>query len=301
MGCGVCGNSAGNRTIVAREMMFGTRERFEYEECGACGTLQLKDPPRDLSPWYPPEYYAHQVPSPLPVKLQPLRRLRTELALRGLPFFPRGRPAWLDWLRGLSTCASILDIGCGNGTLLLNLAQEGFRDLVGTDPYLSDELERPGLRLLKADLRDLDGSFDVAMFHHSFEHLSDPHATFDEVRRLAQRVIIRIPVPAWAWRFYRADWASLDPPRHLYLFTPGAMRQLAGAHGFVVTRVTYDSTAFQFIASEKYRRDLPLHEVGGQTELFTQDEIVWFERRATLLNEIGEGDTACFQLERVAP
>ena len=38
-------------------MMFGTREPFEYLECGQCGTLQLIDVP-DLARHYPIEYFS---------------------------------------------------------------------------------------------------------------------------------------------------------------------------------------------------------------------------------------------------
>ena len=56
--CRICGNSENNRKHIAREMMFGTRERFEYLECARCGTVQLIDVP-DLSRYYPEDYYAH--------------------------------------------------------------------------------------------------------------------------------------------------------------------------------------------------------------------------------------------------
>ena len=42
----------------AREMMFGLRDRFLYGECRDCGSLVLLDPPADLGPYYPPDYYS---------------------------------------------------------------------------------------------------------------------------------------------------------------------------------------------------------------------------------------------------
>src|SRR5206468_2718584 len=56
--CRLCGNDAGNRAFVAREMMFGLREAFDYFECAACGCLQIAQVPRDLSKYYPPQYYS---------------------------------------------------------------------------------------------------------------------------------------------------------------------------------------------------------------------------------------------------
>src|SRR5262245_30781001 len=55
--CEVCGHTAGNKALVAREMMFGWKDEFEYVECGACGCLQLSNVPLDLNRYYPDDYY----------------------------------------------------------------------------------------------------------------------------------------------------------------------------------------------------------------------------------------------------
>ena len=60
--CRICGNASDNRAHVAREMMFGTRERFDYVECARCGCLQIRDVPADLSPYYPADYYSLAAP-----------------------------------------------------------------------------------------------------------------------------------------------------------------------------------------------------------------------------------------------
>jgi len=43
--CRICGNSVGNKTHAAREMMFGMRDVFHYLECASCGCVQLVDTP----------------------------------------------------------------------------------------------------------------------------------------------------------------------------------------------------------------------------------------------------------------
>jgi len=48
MACRICGADEVSERITAREMMFGTREAFEYFPCGSCGTLQVADIPEDL-------------------------------------------------------------------------------------------------------------------------------------------------------------------------------------------------------------------------------------------------------------
>src|SRR6266852_6035050 len=58
--CKVCGNASGNKTHLAREMMFGLRNEFEYLECGCCGCVQLVAPPEDMAKYYPKDYYSYQ-------------------------------------------------------------------------------------------------------------------------------------------------------------------------------------------------------------------------------------------------
>ena len=55
--CPICGVEDIPRIHHAREMMFGTRERFDYRECPACGTLQIAAVPADLERHYPSGYY----------------------------------------------------------------------------------------------------------------------------------------------------------------------------------------------------------------------------------------------------
>src|SRR5215212_7226945 len=59
--CRVCGNSSGNRVHRAREMFAGTRDEFDYVECAACGTLQIREVP-DLRPYYSGDYYSRRPP-----------------------------------------------------------------------------------------------------------------------------------------------------------------------------------------------------------------------------------------------
>src|SRR4051812_1009865 len=57
--CQVCSYSiTDDHRHAAREMMFGTRETFDYFECTYCGCLQLHPVPHDLPRFYPPQYRA---------------------------------------------------------------------------------------------------------------------------------------------------------------------------------------------------------------------------------------------------
>lgn len=60
--CRICGNAHQNQRFAAREMMFGSRDKFDYLECARCDCLQIEEVPADLSQYYPANYYAFQRP-----------------------------------------------------------------------------------------------------------------------------------------------------------------------------------------------------------------------------------------------
>src|SRR5690349_17021613 len=62
--CRVCGNAAGNRTFTAREMQFGFRDEFQYDECARCECLQIAAIPENLSKYYPKDYYSFRSDGP---------------------------------------------------------------------------------------------------------------------------------------------------------------------------------------------------------------------------------------------
>jgi SAM-dependent methyltransferase len=309
--CRVCNNSRDNSAVTAREMMFGTREQFRYFSCAQCGCLQIAEIPADLARHYPDSYYSYSEVSakdaPYWERLLLRARLRAmlgekETLIGRIASARRPGPENVKtWFRtaGIRSGDSILDVGCGQGSLLVRLHREGFRRLTGVDPFIQHDLRYPGgVQVLKRDLAELEGSFDFVMSHHSFEHMPDPLGALKDVRRLLKRdrfTLVRIPVVAAAWEEYGIDWVQLDAPRHLYLHTERSMALLAEMAGFEIRHVVYDSWEFQFWGSEQYRMDIPLRE----SHQFTASQLSEFRARATELNQAGRGDQACFFLQAV--
>jgi hypothetical protein len=78
---------------------------------------------------------------------------------------------------------------------------------------------------------------------------------------------------------------------------------LAERVGFSITKLVYDSEAFQFHGSEQYAMDIPMNDprtFRGATDssIFTQEQFDDWIKLAARLNEEGRGDQACFYLKR---
>lgn len=313
MTCKICGNSERNKTHVAREMMLGLREEFTYCECASCGCLQLVDVPENMARYYPANYYSYASGRSLGSFLRSQRAAYARNGvnpLGALISFLYGPDAAIDSIvrLKLSKTASILDIGCGSGGLLLNLKRAGFNNLTGLDPFLAADVETNGMRLLRKELFELEGEFDVVMLHHAFEHMAEPQRVLKQLNRILcpnGQVILRTPVSdGYAWKQYGVNWHQLDAPRHLFVHTRKSMAIIAEEAGLSISEIVYDSSLTQFIISEQYARNISQADQRSYTNnpfrsLFSLREISSFRRQARQLNEAKNGDSACFYLRKV--
>ncbi|MEP6848115.1 MAG: class I SAM-dependent methyltransferase [Acidobacteriota bacterium] len=201
----------------------------------------------------------------------------------------------------------ILDVGCGAGRLLNLLNYYGFKNLTGADVFIEQDIKYAnGVKIHKRELDDVEGTFDLIMFHHSLEHFVEPRAALKNAHSLLQKrkyCVVRIPVAAYAWEKYGRNWVQLDAPRHINLFTEASFRRMAREIGFDVENVVYDSTAFQFVGSEQYVRDIPLAESFEDSDTFLQnlfgkEQLTEWGEEAEKLNADHRGDQACFYLKK---
>ena len=322
--CRICANDASHARFSAREMMFGTREVFQYFQCIACGCLQIDKIPEDIGKYYPVGYGGHSLrrkksQGKILSYLQK-QRYRNAIFDRGYkvnrllsPFVPithhkvdNALPV-IDILKiaGVSRFdARFLDVGCGNWSKWLEyLSAMGFSRLNGIDPLIAESVSDHGIEIRKQSITDTQGQFDVITYHHSLEHISDQQEQFLNAKRLLAPggvLIIRIPiVSGWTWQRYGVNWVEMDPPRHLYLHSRKSVAWLARTAGFELFKTVCDSTEFEFFGSEQYKLDIPLDSPTSywknpESSGFSEGDISKFRKLAEAANREQQGGRAAF-------
>lgn len=321
MNCKICDNRENNKEYTVKEMMFGSSDPFIYFQCANCQCLQIAEMPSDLSKYYPCDYYSfsHPLKQRCSNPAQSLQNIYaafskgfyTKINCMAGPFlkmFLRKDSHKLKKIR-ISKKSRILDIGCGNGNFLYALCTLGFKNLLGIDPFLKNTLEYDnGLKIVKQDVFDLSGKWDLIMFHHSFEHMPDPLDNLRAVGNLlsAQGIcLIRIPtVPSYAWEHYSTNWISLDAPRHLFLHSIESIKILAQKSNLSIEAIIYDSTNLQFWGSEQYKKNIPLisarsYAVNKKNSIFNRKDIREFNKMTRNLNRLKQGDHIAVYLKKI--
>lgn len=315
--CTICGNTVNNKIHIAQEMMFGFRDKFEYLECGQCGCVQLTNVLADLAKYYPNNYYSFfkvtykYNPLKIFLKKQMIKyRVHKKFNLIGKLFsyfYPNDEDfyAWFEKLQ-LPFDARILDVGCGNGNLLLKFKKSGYNNIVGVDPFIAKDIHYPGgVTIHKKSLDQIVGEYDLIIFNHSFEHMPDQKEVLHKVFSLLRKggcVLISVPVAGtYAWRHYGVNWVQLDAPRHLFLHTVKSMKLLGAQAGFGKVEAEFNSRDFQFWGSEQYLKGIPLRDPRSYAELydeslFSKQQMQEFREKAEALNKANDGDAVSFYL-----
>lgn len=164
----------------------------------------------------------------------------------------------------------LLEVGCGQGHLLAEASRLGY-DVTGVDvsPSAADAAGRllgDGGRVLCGQLDDLrlpPGSFDVCVLADVIEHVRDPVAFLQAVRRLLApggSVLIATPsLDSWSARLLRQDWMEWKP-EHLTYFDRNTVQNAlfkAGYRGAVV-RPARKALTLDYVARHFARYPVPV-------------------------------------------
>lgn len=225
VGCLLCGSEN-------RQLLFNTI--LPVSRCNDCGFVYTSSQPKSvaMSSVYPLNYMPHH---PKPVRGHLRGRFRALLRpyLGGTEYLirPPGR---------------LLDIGCGAGDLLREMALKGWNvhgvELVQTSAEIAAKYGEIVCGSWEAAIeRWPPHSFDLITMIHSLEHLHDPLRAVQTLRTLLRhdgRIIIEVPsVKGLFTRLRGAPYYGL--PYHLSHFTPSTLKRLLRQSGYRVVRQRY--------------------------------------------------------------
>lgn len=138
---------------------------------------------------------------------------------------------------------SVLDIGCGNGRFL-GFVKSLRKDveIYGTEMEgnsASRAAKIPSIHLKTGTLREGDfaaESMDAVTLFHVFEHLTEPQQTLDTISRIVKKngvLVMSFPnIDSFQSHIFKGKWLHLDPPRHIFFFSPKDFKQQMNCYGF---------------------------------------------------------------------
>ncbi len=145
----------------------------------------------------------------------------------------------------------ILDVGCSIGDFLEVAKSRGWNPSgIDVSPFLHDWVkENLGFEIQIGDFLEApyeDDSFDVVHMGDSIEHMLDPSAALEKVRRVLKKDgigYVRVPdAKAISPRIFGINWIQLKPTEHLFYFTRATMRKMLEQKGFRVLKMGTSGT-----------------------------------------------------------
>ena len=236
--CGICGQEGEFQSYLVREMMQGTKDEFEYFVCPHCGCLQITKVPDDLERYYGKNYYS-------------------------MKFIADN-----EFLKPVNNKDPFLDVGCGTGQSLYQMALEGHGNLWGCDPFIEEDISYGDrVYIKKCGIEEIggEGKFKYIRMGDSLEHVENPIDVLKHAKRLIQNDgVIEVKTPRFpniAFDMFETHWFQLDAPRHLFIYSDDTIRYMAERAELKIESITCDSTNWQIIKSFFYQHGVPYTEI----------------------------------------
>ncbi len=161
------------------------------------------------------------------------------------------------------TTGAILDIGCGTGAFL-NIMQKSGWNITGLEP--DNAARKKAKELYQLNIENSEKlfslpaqSFDAITMWHVLEHVHELHNYIEQLKKLLKpdgKLFIAVPnYTSYDAKIYKEFWAAYDVPRHLYHFSPMAMKILLENHRLKIDLIKpmwYDSFYVSML-SEQYK------------------------------------------------
>lgn len=222
--------------------------------CLCCGLIYQNPRPtlKEIGQHYPPEYEAYHYHSELNHQ-STLSRWAAEYGIAK-------RRRYVTRYKRLGT---LLDVGCGTGLFLKGMKQSGCWELWGIEPSMqaAEVARQLGFRVFTATLQEVDlpeQYFDVVTLWDVIEHLHDPASALRQIANVLKPdgiLVIRTPnFESWEARLFGPYWSGLEPPRHLFVFTPRTLEAMLAKTGFRILHRDCRSGGYMvFVRSVQFR------------------------------------------------
>lgn len=241
MNCKLCAGESKPLYQKLFDDRYGYPGTFDLYQCTVCGFAQTV-----------PELSAEQL-TQLYTDYYPRKQLTAADVQQAAKF----RPGWTGWLaarlRGtLNTChyyakpgQRVLDVGCGDGTSLLDITQLG-AEAYGTeyDRNVEPVAKQLGLRIFFGDLKAApypDEFFDTITMSQLLEHVADPVAfirTAKQKLKPGGQMMISFPnINSFNRKKSGRRWVNWHVPYHINFFTNQSIALLAKATAMELSSV----------------------------------------------------------------
>ncbi len=266
--CDLCG-STDLKPFLLATTTWEHQGKFDFVQCRKCGLVFMNPRPvmKEIGQYYPAEtYWSGQDIRKFPLKVLDAEWKRQ----RGKRF----KAFYKEIFKRFPESAKILDIGCGTNGFLTAFSERGWQ-VLGTDlsPEAADYSHKTyGFKVLVGDLLDIDfgnEKFDVITLNGVLEHLYSPRKTLLQINRLlTENGLLAIMVPnidSFGAKIFKEDCWLLQPPRHLYHFSPRTLSLLLKKTGFEVLSINHFNwihnyyslfESFRFKFSPRFKKDV---------------------------------------------
>ncbi len=254
--CPVCNKEDISASFQCRDFSL-TQDTFEIIECANCSLLiTFPAPAKDaIAPYYNfPAYISHT-----DVKEGWMNKLYHAVRQKTLSQKTK-------WIQSLFTGhkGNLLDIGAGTGAFANAMVEKKW-SVTALEPDASSRqraFDTYHINLLPIESLDelTPNSFDAITLWHVLEHVHDLNKyilAFSKLLKPNGRLIIAVPnYTSYDAHFYQQYWAAYDVPRHLYHFSPHAMKKLLQKFNMQIVfhKPMWFDSFYVSLLSEKYKK-----------------------------------------------
>ena len=176
--------------------------------------------------------------------------------------------------------ATVLEVGCGDGAVLAELAARGFGErrcgVELSEPAAAIARGRAGIEEVVFSTADrlphADTTFDLGILTHVLEHVPDPVALLAETARVCRAVVIEVPLEANVSARRDGKRAGARDVGHVQRFDRDAVRRVVGDAGLRIVAECSDplgTAVHLFYADTRAARVRARAKAAARRTLFT--------------------------------